>query len=163
MDIKLDIINENDEVVGQGEDLDMHKKELLHRSVHTLIVKNNKFYLRKRAADRPRYPNYYTTPVGVHVLSGQTYEQVAKESLEKMYGLSLTLKFLGIVRVHDEYENEISYTYAVEITDEEIKPTNNEYGEFFTANEIDNLAKTEKITPYVLEAIKLHFKLKVED
>jgi|SRR3989344_1433907 len=154
--IRLDIINDNDEVVGQGEDLDMHRKELLHRSVHTILVRNGKFYLRKRADDRPRYPAYYTTSVGIHVLSGQNYDQVAKDSLEDLYGLDLPIKFLGVVRIHDEYENEISHTYVVEITDQEIKPSNGEDGEWFGEEEIRKLSKTEKITPYVFEAVKLY-------
>lgn len=163
MEIRLDIVNEDDQVLGQGEDLDMHKKEMLHRSVQTILVRNGKIYLRKRADNRPRYPAYYTTSVGIHVLSGQDYDQVAKDSLKDLYGLDLPIKFLGVFRVHDEYENEISHICAVEITDQEIKPSNGEDGEWFTEEEIIELSNKEKITPYVFEVIKLYSKSEVED
>lgn len=164
MNNQLDIVNEQDEVVSQEDVEEIHKKDLLHRSIHILIVDpKGRFYLRQRNFNKSRYPGWYTTSVGAHVPAGQSYDETAKNSLKEMLGLDCELKFLGQVKVHDEYENEISWTYVGYI-DEHDKPRVNteEPGKFFTAEETKNLSKKYRITPYVFESIDFYLKL-VED
>lgn len=145
-------------MVGEEDVEEIHQKDLLHRSVHIFIIdEQGRFYLRQRDKDKARYPGYWTTSIGVHVPSGQTYDQTAKKSLKD----SMDLKFLGKVRVHDEYENEISYTYTVTVNlsgNEHIKSNPAEPGEFFTIDEIKKLSERSKMTPYVMQSIKLYLK-----
>lgn len=158
MDNQLDVINEEDEVVEKADVEEIHKKDLLHRSVHILLTDDQgRFYLRQRNFKKLRYPGFWTTSIGVHVPSGQTYDQAAKKSLKDIMDLDDDLKFLGKVRVHDEYENEISYTYTVNLSgNEHIKSNPAEPGEFFTIDEIKKLSERSKMTPYVMQSIKLY-------
>lgn len=155
--MKLDVVNEQDEVIGEEDVEEIHQKDLLHRSVHILLIdKKGQFYLRQRSKNKARYPGFWTTSIGAHVLSGHTYDEAAKMSLKDM-NLGGDLKFLGKVRVHDEYENEISYTYAVYLNGKEhIKSNPEEPGKFFTIDEIKNLSENNKMTPYVMQSIKLY-------
>lgn len=158
MNSQLDIINEQDKIIGKEDIEEIHQKELLHRSVHVLFINNQgQFYLRRRSKTKARYPGFWTTSIGAHVMSGQTYDEVAKMSLKDM-NLDGDLKFLGKVRVHDEYENEISYTYAVDLSEgEQVKSNPEEPGKFLTIEEIKNIAENSKMTSYVMQSIKLYY------
>ena len=90
MNSQIDIVNEEDQIISQGEVEEVHQKGLLHRSVHILIVNpQGKFYLRQRSFKKPRYPGYYTTSVGAHVPMGKSYDETAKNSLKEMFGFRL--------------------------------------------------------------------------
>lgn len=158
MNNQLDIVNEQGEVIGQEELEEVHKKDLLHLSVHTLILDSKgRFYLRQRKGNHLRYPGYWTTTVGVHVLVGQAAEEVAKDSLVKNLGLKLKLKYIGKARVHDEYENEISAVYIGKVDKNMIvKSKAGDLIKAFSENQIRNMAKTEKLTPYILKSIDLY-------
>lgn len=158
----MDIVNEQDEVVGQGEVEEIHQKDLLHRSVH-IFIKNHqgRFYSRQRSLKSPRYPGYWTTSIGTHVASGSTYKQTAYQSLKNKMGVSCALDYIGKVRVHDEYENEISTLYVGKISrGVKIKPNPDEPGRFFTTDELRKLPSENKVTPYVLQSLDLYLENK---
>lgn len=158
MNDRLDIVNEQGEVIGQEELEEAHKMGFLHLSVHTLILDSKgRFYLRQRKENHLRYPGYWTTTVGVHILAGQAAEEVAKHSLVKNLGLKLKLEYFGKVRVQDEYENEISAVFIGKVDKNTIvKSKAGDLIKAFSENQIRNMAKTEKLTPYILKSIDLY-------
>ena len=157
MSDQIDIVDKQGQTIGQEDLEEAHKKDLLHLSVHTLILDpEGRFFLRQRKGDHLRYPGYWTTTVGVHVLTGQLPEDVAKDSLFKNLGLNLKLKYVGEVRVHDEYENEISAVFIGKV-DESTK-VESKAGDLikpFSEDQIRKMTETEKLTPYILKSVDI--------
>lgn len=98
----LDIVNDNDEVIGQAERDRVHREGLVCRLVYICFyTTDRKVILQKRSATKKNDPGKLTTTVSGHVSSGQTYIEAAiRETLEET-GVTLLLNdlhSLGIVR-----------------------------------------------------------------
>lgn len=102
----LDVIDENDNVIGQAEFKEVHKNSLLHRFVRILVENNNgEFVLSKRS------PNITDSGMidsaGGHVSSGETYEQTAYRELEEEYGIKAKdLTLIGKIEDRTRLEKE---------------------------------------------------------
>lgn len=85
-DTLLDVVNENDEVIGQELRSVIHAKGLLHREVHVWFVTKEKEIV---FGIRPPIPPLYPFPIldataGGHVELGDSYLQAAlRETLEE--------------------------------------------------------------------------------
>lgn len=98
----LDIVNEKDEVVGSTSREDIYNKLLCHRIVHVLIFNdNNEMALQLRSSSVSFCPNHWSTTVGGHVQSGESYEKAALREYQEELGLVTTLEFLS----KDYYKN----------------------------------------------------------
>ncbi|MCU7917440.1 MAG: hypothetical protein KZQ95_03675 [Candidatus Thiodiazotropha sp. (ex Epidulcina cf. delphinae)] len=155
-DMILDLVSEDDQVIGKMESEEAHKLGLLHRAVHILVInREGKIYVRKRSIDLELYPGVWTTSVGEHVRSGRQYGEAAENALKGFLGLATTLSQIGKTRVKDEIENEmvmIYETFADKIPD--LNPEHSEQGEFLTTKELGALFKKGATTPHLSAAIK---------
>lgn len=81
----LDIVNDNDEVIGQAERNEVHKIGLVCRLIYVCFYTNNKeVILQKRSLTKKNDPGKLTTTVSGHVSSGQSYLDAAvRETLEE--------------------------------------------------------------------------------
>lgn len=98
----LDIVNDNDEVIGQAERDRVHREGLVCRLVYVCFyAANGEVILQKRSDTKKNDPGKLTTTVSGHVASGQTYVEAAvRETLEES-GVEITsenLHNLGVVR-----------------------------------------------------------------
>ncbi|MCA9460196.1 MAG: NUDIX domain-containing protein, partial [Nanoarchaeota archaeon] len=74
----LDIVNRKDEVIGVASKEDVYKKSLTHRIVHILIFNDkNELALQLRSKKVSFCPSHWSTSVGGHVQSGESYEGAA--------------------------------------------------------------------------------------
>lgn len=91
----LDIVDQKDQVIGRAEYKDIYKKLHRHRIVHVLIFdKKGRVLLQLRSKNKSFCPLHWSTSVGGHVQSGETYFQAAqRESVEEI-GKKLKLKKL---------------------------------------------------------------------
>ncbi len=156
----INIVNEKDKIVGKTEIEEAHRKNFLHRAVHIFVINSEgKLFCRRRSFNKPRYRGYWSTGVGAHVLSGQTYSKVALKALKETLGISCKLKMIGKARVHDKYENEISATY-IGYSNKKLRFNKRqiEGGEFFTIKEIKKLTKQKNVTPHLKHSLKLYLK-----
>ncbi len=82
----LEIVNEQDEIVGLDTRKNVHKLGLLHREIHILFfTPNGEIIFQHRAKDKDTWPDMYDATVGGHVDEGMTYEETAvKECLEEV-------------------------------------------------------------------------------
>lgn len=94
----LDIVNENDEVIGQEDRKVIHREGLLHREIHVWIVTpDGKIIFQKRGMHKDTYPGLLDATVGGHVDLGESYEDAAIRETQEETGLSLyqsDLKFI---------------------------------------------------------------------
>lgn len=110
----LDIINEEDEVIGQASRFQAHQEGLLHRVIHVLFyTPDGHIIFQRRHPSKKTGSNKLTATVGGHVESGQTYLQTAvKETLEET-GMRISpedIVFIGENRsnVHDDATGKIN-------------------------------------------------------
>lgn len=99
----LDIVNEQDEVIGKASRDEVYEKLLPHRIVHVLIFNDkNEMALQLRSKTVSFCPSHWSTAVGGHVQSGENYEEAALREYEEELGIQTALTLLG----NDIYEME---------------------------------------------------------
>lgn len=81
----LDIVNEDDEVIGQVEREEARQRKLSTRRVFVLFYDSHgDVLLQRRSMQKKTSPGLLTTTVGGHVESGMTYDDtMVKETLEE--------------------------------------------------------------------------------
>src|SRR5574343_530627 len=95
----LDIVNENDEIIGQDTRENVHKFGLLHREIHIwFITPDGNMIFQHRAKDKDTYPDLLDATVGGHVDQGMTYEESAIKEMEEETGLKIDFKDLHFLK-----------------------------------------------------------------
>ncbi|MDE1974972.1 MAG: NUDIX domain-containing protein [Patescibacteria group bacterium] len=96
----LDIVDENDNIVGRDTRENVHAKGLLHREIHIwFITPDGKMIFQHRAKDKDTYPDKLDATVGGHVDLGMNYNDTAiKEMLEET-GIHCDMKNLYPLRL----------------------------------------------------------------
>lgn len=116
----FDLINEDDEIIGQALRREVHgDKSLIHRSVTVLVFIDGQLLLQKRSRTKDTYPLYWTSSCSGHVVAGDSYEETAKRELKEELGLKVKgeLTFLGKDLIRFPNETEIMATYCYETSD----------------------------------------------
>ena len=89
----VDIINEQDQVIGSVPKSHAHKEGLLHRTVIAEIIgSDGKWTLVQQSADR-QDAGQYVSPVGGHVQAGEKIEDALKREAFEEFGLTEDLSF----------------------------------------------------------------------
>jgi isopentenyldiphosphate isomerase len=88
----LDVVNEDDEVIGQDTRENAYKKGLLHRDVHVwFVTPKGEVIFQHRSKDKDIYPDLLDSTVGGGVDTGMSYFETAlKETFEET-GLRLDI------------------------------------------------------------------------
>ncbi len=93
----IDIVNENDEVIGQDDSSNQGKLGFISRNVIVFIQDQDGLYvICKRAANKDVEPNCYDASVAGFVNSGETYDQAAQRELWEELRVTCKLKQLDV-------------------------------------------------------------------
>ncbi len=85
----LDIVDEQDNVIGKDTRENVHKNYQIHRGLHVLIVNSKgEILIQKRSLKKDDRPGYYDASVGGQVRSGETYEQAALRETQEELGFT---------------------------------------------------------------------------
>lgn len=96
---KLDIVNEQDEIIGQDTRENIHKLGLLHREIHIwFVTPDGNIIFQHRAKDKDTYPDLLDATVGGHVDLGMTYEETAVKELLEETGLNANIEDLHVLK-----------------------------------------------------------------
>ena len=110
----LDIVDDNDNIIGEADFLDVHKQGLRHRSVQVFVFENeeyNELLVAQLSRNRGIYSGKFGPSAGGHVKKGQSYFEAAKQELQEelFYNLYLPNEIELIETSHfkndDEYLN----------------------------------------------------------
>jgi isopentenyl-diphosphate Delta-isomerase len=116
----VDIVDENDNVIGKTTWDDAFGKNLLRRSVRVIILNSRgEMLLQKRSSKLKIHPGQWSSGATGSVRSGETYDEAAKRELKEEMGIETELKFLFKLRQHSP--NAISGVFEG-CYDGEIKP-----------------------------------------
>ncbi len=84
----FDIVNEDDEVIGQQPRSVVHTKGLWHRASHVLVFNSNgKVFLQLRSMSKDNNPGVWDSACSGHVDAGETYAEAAERELMEEIGL----------------------------------------------------------------------------
>lgn len=78
--MKIPIVDEQDNIIGEEERSVVHKKGLRHREVHVwLLTEDKKIVFQKRALDKETWPGFLDATAGGHVDAEAESYQIAAE------------------------------------------------------------------------------------
>lgn len=164
---ELNIIDENENIIGKDTRENIHKNGLLHREIHVWIYnKNGEILFQRRAKNKDTYPDFLDASVGGHVEIGDDYLATAIKELEEETGIKAEEKDLIYItkmrrKGHDSAtgmtNNIIRKIYIYEFTGN-VKDLKLEDGmatslEFWKIDKILNLTEEEKkeFIPFVAD------------
>jgi len=155
----LDVVDENDNVIGKVTREEVHKNKLIHRSVMFFILdKDGRVFVSQRTKEKDMFPEYWSITLGGHVNSGETYEEtVVREAWEEAKIKEKPFLITSLKkRIPEEKENSMIYGF---VTDQKPKLEKKELkqGKFMTLKEIEKKIKEEKFLPetdFLLKVIK---------
>jgi isopentenyldiphosphate isomerase len=153
-----DVVDENNQVIGQASRRHIHANNLLHRSVHIFVFNSKiELYLQKRALCKDENPGLWDTSSAGHVDAGETYDECANRELYEELGLKANLKpFVRTPACRETCGEHVQVYFC--ITDELIKFNEEEISEgaFF---ELSYILKKLSLNPTKFtSSFKLLFK-----
>lgn len=166
LDEMLEIVDEQNNVVGQATRLECYQKGLLHRAVNVFVFNSKgEVFLQKRSAKKFGFPLYWDLSCSEHVCPGESFLDTAKRGLKEELGIEVE-KIEQILPIHrvdnrDESNNqkyldsELMVTFKA-IFDGEMKfdPREVAEGKFFNIKDLP-----APLTPWFLEDWKMLTKI----
>lgn len=157
----LEIVDENNHVIGKASRLECYQKGLLHRAVNVFVFNSKgEVFLQKRSAKKFGFPLFWDLSCSEHVKPGESFIDAAKRGLKEELGIDVEVEeILPIHRVdnRDESNNqkyldsELIVTFKA-VFDGEMKfdPREVAEGRFFDTEKLP-----EPLTPWFLEDWKI--------
>ncbi|MBI5687750.1 MAG: NUDIX domain-containing protein [Verrucomicrobia bacterium] len=136
----FDVVNANDEVVSQATRGEVHRRGLMHRSVHIFVFNSDgQLYLQKRSQTKDKYPGCYDSSASGHHDAGEDADTCACRELREELGLeggtSLTRLFKIPACAETGWEHVTFYTLQTDALPQP-NPREIESGRFFTLAEV---------------------------
>lgn len=159
----VDIVDENNEVIGKAKRGEAHKKGLIHRALSVLVLNSNgQILLQQRSANRSIHALSWDLSTSEHVLSGETYEDAGKRSLKEELGVNAEVKRVNKPNLQKRkyelknqtvYENEIVCMLITKHSGPfKLDPNEVNQVKFFSLEEVEELIKSSaKFTPWFLD------------
>lgn len=165
LDEILEVVDENNSVVGRATRGECYQKGLLHRAVNVFLFSSKgEIFLQKRSKKKG-FPLYWDLSCSEHVKPGESFEEAAKRGLKEELGIKVEVEqIIPIHRINnwDEtktyLDSELIVTFKANFDGEiKINPEEVFEGIFFNADEFKRLVKygKTKLTPWFLEDWKL--------
>lgn len=102
----VDIVNENNKVIGKCSKEEAHQKGLLHRTVIAEVINLKGEWLLVQQAGHKQDAGQFVSPVGGHVSAGETEEEALKRETWEEIGLKdFTYKLKGKA-IHNRIVND---------------------------------------------------------
>ena len=87
----LDVVNEDDEIIGVKTRGEIHALGLMHRSVHILVFNSQgQLFIQKRSMSKDNAPGLWDSSAAGHVDSGEEYHSCAIRELGEELGITVT-------------------------------------------------------------------------
>lgn len=154
--MKIPIVNEQDEVIGEEERKVIHHDGLKHREIHVwLVTPEKEFIFQKRGDHQDTWPGFYDVTVGGHVdTAEESYQECAERELFEETGINLPIKF--IVKLYKEsydpntktqnnaFRSTFATIYEGELEDLKIEDGSGLGFKKFSLQDLENLNEEEK-------------------
>jgi len=99
---KLNVVDENGNVIGEETREEIHRKGFLHREIHVwFYTPKGEIIFQHRSKEKDTFPDLLDATVGGHVEMGTDYESAALQELEEETGIRAekdNLTFIQMMR-----------------------------------------------------------------
>lgn len=96
----LDVVDQNDRVVGVKTRGEIHAQNLMHRSVHILVFNNNtELFIQKRSMSKDNDLGLWDSSAAGHVDSGEDYYRCAIRELGEELGIVVNASLEELFRL----------------------------------------------------------------
>ena len=154
----LEVVDENDNVVGLETRIKIHQVGLLHREVHIwFFTPKGEIIFQHRAKDKDTYPDKLDATVGGHVEPKTSYVETAARECKEETGIDIVLSKLIFLRkirkksfdeatglINNTIRNHYAYLYEGSIADLEVEEGKAEGFEAWKVDDILRLSETDK-------------------
>jgi len=155
---QLEVINENDQVIGLETREKIHKDGLLHREIHVwFITPQGEIVFQHRAKDKDTYPDKLDATVGGHVEPKMSYEETAIKECKEETGVDIDLKklvFLAKVKkksfdkatglINNTIRSQYAYLYTGPVSELQIEKGKAQGFEAWKIEDVPNLSEADK-------------------
>ncbi len=159
----IDIVDDEDTVVGKAPRKEVIDKALIHRASHVIVIDYfRRFLVQKRSAKKGMFPGLWDLGASETVVSGESYELAAVRGLKEELGIDVTkneLTFLFTARYRSgEYNANIGvyslmYNGRLEMNTDEVDELRH-----MSAEEIKELIKENVFAPNGALVFERHIK-----
>ncbi len=137
----LSVVDDQDQVIGQGRRDDIHRLGLSHRAIHVLVFRQDgQVFLQKRGEHKQESPGLWDSSVAGHVDAGETYDACCVREIREEIGIRVIAmpKRLFKLGASPQTGMEFCWVYRL-VTDHnlELDYTEMETGQWFTQPQID--------------------------
>jgi isopentenyldiphosphate isomerase len=155
----VDVVDEDDRVVGRATRADMRARNLPHRAVY-VFVRNmrGELFVHRRTLTKDVYPGYCDVTIGGVVAAGEEYDAAAERELAEELGLmGAPLTRLGNIRYSDEGTRVCGMVYVARhdgpfvLQAEEIAS-----GGFVPLAEAERMAREERCCPDAIAVLQAY-------
>jgi isopentenyldiphosphate isomerase len=131
----LDLVNQDDEVIGKRLRLEVYAQHLSNFRVINAFIINSKgeLWIPRRAADKIIFPLCLDMSVGGHVESGDTYDKTFKRETQEELNLDIDTteyKLLGHLTPQDNKVSSFMNVYEIKM-DQAPDYNKNDFTEYF--------------------------------
>ncbi len=154
----LEVIDENDNVVGLETRAKIHQDGLFHREIHIwFITPKGEIIFQHRAKNKDTYPDKLDATVGGHVEPNMSYEETAVKECKEETGIDINLKkliFLTKIKsksfdgaaglTNNTIRSQYAYLYEGLINNLQVEDGKAEGFEVWKINDLPHLSETDK-------------------
>ncbi len=161
----LDVVDENDRVIGKDTRFNIHHSKSWHRGIHVIILNGKgEMLLQMRGPEQDKYPNTYDLSVSEHAKAGESYDQAAKRGLSEELGIkdAKPRKLLHLKMEYGPFDRSITVLYELKYDGEIIVDDKETISvSYLPVDEVKRMLKAEKekFAYWAYEIIKWYFGL----
>lgn len=174
---KLNIIDEDERIIGEDTRSDIHKKGLLHKEIHVwFYTSKGEIIFQRRGKNKDTYPNLLDATVGGHVEIKDNYQDAALREIKEETGITANINDLFLIAkirnmAHDSITGMINnvilvifaYRYNSKLEDLKIEEKESAGFEAWPIKKILNISNNDKdnFIPAILENkfLKVFYKI----
>jgi len=102
----LDVVDEEDKVIGKATRAECHATGKIHRGVHILVFNSKgELFVGIRSMNKDLYPGAYGDVAG-HIDAGENYEGAAKREMQEEIGIECDLEKISDIKKRHGNDNE---------------------------------------------------------
>ena len=151
----LNIVDSNDQVIGENTRDEIHRLGQRHRSVHIFVFNSHgEIFLQKRSMQKDNDPGLWDTSVAGHVDSGEDYDQAALREVQEELGTSPQEPLQRLIKypATPETGNEFCWIYHCEMNGPfQLDPDEIDEGRWLTITELANwMTREPQLFTYTL-------------
>ncbi len=137
----FDVVNDQDQVIDRLPRSEVHARNLLHRSVHALVVdRNQRVFLQHRSDDRDCDPGLWDSSVGGHLQAGEEYDHAIIREAQEELGIELEVTPPRLFKLQASQDTAYEFCWVYQVYDDgpfKIDPNEATEGRWFSRQEID--------------------------